>query len=475
MGAGERAYDAVIIGAGPNGLGAAVALARAGCRVIVFEAQPDIGGGARTAQLTLPGFAHDLCSAVHPLAVSSPFFRALPLREHGLEWIHPPAALAHPFDDGTAALLVPSVQATAATLAADAAAYERRIGALLPRWPELLPDLLGPPRWPRHPVSLARFGLTALRSGAGLARSWFTGERARALFSGLAAHSMLPLTAPISAAVGIVLALTAHAGGWPIPRGGAGRISAALASYLRTLGGEIVTGHPIVSLTDLPRARTVICDVTPRQLLAIAGERLPERFRRQLAAYRYGMGAYKIDWALDGPVPWSAGECGRAGTIHLGGTLDEIAASEAAAASGRICRRPFVLAAQPSRFDPERAPPGKHTLWAYCHVPHASLADQTAAVEAQIERFAPGFQRMILARCAHAPADLERRNANLVGGDINGGVQDLRQLVLRPTLRWYGTPVDGLYICSASTPPGGGVHGMCGYNAAMRALGSRLL
>lgn len=463
-------YDAVVIGAGPNGLSAAVALARAGCRVVVFEANEEAGGGARSGALTLPGFVHDLCSAVHPLAVASPFLRALPLAEHGLEWIDPPVALAHPCDDGTAAVLARSLDATAASLGPDASAYLRRIGPLCRDWADLLPALLGPPRWPQHPLALARFGLAACRSAVGLAHAWFGGALARGLFAGLAAHSMLALTQPISAAVALVLAVAAHAEGWPIPRGGAGRISAALQRYLAALGGELVTGHPVRSLDALPPTRAVVFDLTPRQLLAIAADRLPARYRHRLARYRYGMAAFKMDWALDGPVPWRAPDCARAGTVHLGGTLDEIAASEADAAAGRVSSRPFVLAAQPSLFDASRAPQGMHTLWAYCHVPHRSAADQRAAIESQIERFAPGFTRRILARSVRTPADLERDNANLVGGDINGGVLDLGQLIRRPTLRWYRTPAAGLYLCSASTPPGGGVHGMCGYHGARCVL-----
>lgn len=465
-----RAYDAVVVGAGPNGLAAAIVLARAGRSVLVREANETIGGGARSAELTLPGFIHDICSAVHPLAAGSPFFRTLPLAEHGLEWVFPPAPLAHPFDDGTAAVLERSVEATAATLGADAGAYRKLMGRLAADWPLLENALLGPPKWPRHPLALARFGLRALRPARRLAEGWFKGARARALFAGLAAHSFLPLEKVPSAAFGLVLGITGHAIGWPVPRGGAQRIADALASYFRSLGGEIETGARVGSIDELPPARAVLCDVTPRQLVCIAGHRLPSGYRRKLGRYAYGPAVYKIDWALDGPVPWRAKECARAGTVHLGGTSEEVAASERAAWRGEHAEKPFVLVAQPSLFDSERAPAGKHTLWAYCHVPFGSDVDMTERIERQVERFAPGFRDRVLARRVMSPADLERHNANLVGGDINGGAQTLRQLFTRPTRSLYSTPLKGLYICSSSTPPGGGVHGMCGHAAALRAL-----
>jgi phytoene dehydrogenase-like protein len=466
----ERRYDAIIIGSGPNGLSAAITLARAGWSVLAFEANATVGGGSRSDELTLPGFVHDVCSAVHPLALASPFFRTLPLDRHGLEWIHPPAPLAHPFDGGSAATLERSVEETARTLGVDADAWRELMAPLVGDWGRLEGDLLGPPRWPRHPSALARFGLRALRSARGLAESLFRGSRARALFAGLSAHSMLPLDKPASAAFGLVLGVAGHAVGWPIPRGGAQKISDALVSYLRSLGGEIVTEARVGSIDELPSARAVLCDVTPRQLLRMAGHRLPNGFRRSLERYRYGPGAYKIDWALDGPVPWRAAECLRACTVHLGDEMEEIAASESAAWRGEIAERPFVLLAQPSLFDPSRAPDGKHTLWAYCHTPNGSAHSMTERIENQIERFAPGFRDRVLARRVTPPAELERRNANLVGGDISGGAQDLRQLFLRPTLRLYSTPVKGLYICSSSTPPGGGVHGMCGHFAARAVL-----
>jgi phytoene dehydrogenase-like protein len=466
----ERAYDAVVIGAGPNGLAAAIVLAQAGRSVVVFEAEPEPGGGARSAELTLPGFIHDLCSAVHPLAFASPFFRALPLADFGLEWIEPPAPVAHPLEDGSAVVLERSLDATAAALGGDGEAYRKLFAPLTRNWDRLLPDFLSPPRFPNHPVAMSAFGVRALRSARALAEKHFRGAKARALFAGLAAHSMLPLENSLSAGFGLVLGAAGHAVGWPVPRGGAQKIADALAAHLRSLGGEIVTGRRIESLDELPESLAVLCDVTPRQLLKIAGKTLPDDFRARLARYRYGMGVFKVDWALGAPIPWRSEACRRAGTVHIGGTLEEIADSERAAWEGRSCARPFVLLAQPSLFDAARAPAGKHTVWTYCHVPHGSTEDMTDKIAAQIERFAPGFGARVLARRSHAPADLERRNANLVGGDINGGAATLRQFFLRPTARLYATPVKGLYLCSASTPPGGGVHGMCGYFAAKRTL-----
>lgn len=465
-----RSYEAIVIGSGPNGLAAAITLARARLSVLVCEAAKTIGGGTRSAELTLPGFVHDICSAVHPLALASPFFHTLPLAEHGLQWIHPTAPVAHPLDDETAVVVERSVEATAETLGRDGVAYRKLMGRLVADWNKLVPALLGPLRLPRHPLALARFGLPALRSAYQLAQARFEGERARALFAGMAGHSMLPLERRPSAAFGLVLGVTAHAVGWPVPGGGSQQIAEALASYLRSLGGEIITESPVESVDELPPARAVLCDVTPRQLLRIAGHRFSPNYRRQLERYRYGPGAYKVDWALDGPIPWKATECGRAATVHLGGSLEEIAASERAAWQGEWAENPFVLLAQPSLFDPTRAPPGKHTAWAYCHVPNGSGFNMTEVIENQVERFAPGFRRRVLARHVMPPAELERHNANLVGGDINGGVQDLSQLFLRPTRRLYLTSARGLYICSSSTPPGGGVHGMCGYFAAQAAL-----
>ena len=463
-------YDAVIIGSGPNGLAAAVTLAQAGRSVLVLEANRSIGGGARSAELTLPGFVHDICSAVHPLALASPFFRPLPLARHGLDWIEPPAAVAHPFDDGTAVVVERSIESTAAQLGPDEYAYREWMTSLTADWAKIAPAILAPPGYPQHPAAVARFARWALRAAAGLARSRFKGERARALFAGMAAHSMLPLERMPSAAFGLVLGTLAHVVGWPITRGGSQSIANALGSYLRSLGGEIVTNTPVQNVDDLPPARAILCDVTPHQLIAIAGHRFTSGFRRRLTKYRYGPGAYKVDWALDGPIPWKAGECRRAATVHLGATLEEIASSERAAWQGGRPERPFVLLTQPSLFDAARAPQGMHTAWAYCHVPHGSSQDMTGEIETQVERFAPGFRRQVLARSVMPPAKLERHNANLVGGDINGGVQDLKQILFRPTRRFYSTGVKGLYICSASTPPGGGVHGMCGYHAAAEAL-----
>jgi phytoene dehydrogenase-like protein len=467
-----RTYDAVVVGSGPNGLAAAITLARAGHTVLVIEARDTIGGGMRTAELTLPGFWHDVCSAIHPLGVASPFFRTLPLAEHDVAWITPPAAVAHPFDDGTAALLERSVAATADTLGQDAVAYQRLMTPLVEDWDAIADSVLGPLRLPRHPLALARFGLRAMRSARGLAEGVFTGARARGFFAGLAAHAIMPLDKMPTAAFGLMLGILGHVGGWPLPRGGSQQLANAMATYLRTLGGEVVTGTPVASIDELPPTRAILLDVTPRQVLRLAGHRLPAGYRRQLTRYRYGAGVFKVDWALDGPIPWKATACQRTATVHLGGTLPEIAASEQAACTGTPAEAPYVIVAQQSLFDPTRAPAGKHTAWAYCHVPHGSTYDMTARIEAQIERFAPGFCDRILARHLMTPSTFEQYNANYVGGDINGGVQDLRQLFTRPTLRLvpYATPVKGLYICSSSTPPGGGVHGMCGYFAARTAL-----
>jgi phytoene dehydrogenase-like protein len=466
-------YDAVVVGAGPNGLAAAITLAQAGLSVLVLEVAETVGGGARSAELTLPSFIHDVCSAVHPLGAGSPFFRMLPLAEYGLEWIQPAAPLAHPFDDGTAAVLERSVEATGKTLGRDAVAYRKLMAPLVAGWDKLAVDLLGPLRLPpRHPLALARFGWHAIPSARHLAERLFEGERARALFAGMAAHSMLPLDQPPTAAFGLVIGILGHAVGWPLPRGGSQRIGDALACYLRSLGGEVVTGVRVESLDELPLARAVLCDVTPRQLLHIAGHHLPSGYRRKLAGYRYGPGVFKVDWALDGPIPWQAAECTRAGTLHLGGTLEEMAAAERLVWQGAHPEKPYVLVVQPSLFDATRAPEGKHTAWAYCHVPHTSTFDMTERIEAQIERFAPGFRDLILARSVKSAVEMEQYNPNYIGGDINGGVQDLGQLFTRPVFRLvpYSTPVKGLYICSSSTPPGGGVHGMCGYFAARAAL-----
>jgi phytoene dehydrogenase-like protein len=470
----RNTYDAIIVGSGPNGLAAAITLARAGRSVCVYEAGDMVGGGARSAALTLPGFIHDICSAIHPLGMASPFFRALPLAEHGLEWIQPPAALAHPFDDGTAVLLERAVETTGHMLGEDAAAYRQLMAPLVARWSKLEGCLLGPLRPPRHPLALLYFGLRAMRSAYGLAEGRFSGERARGFFAGLAAHAIMPLEHLPTAAFGLLLGVLGHVVGWPFPHGGAQNISNALAAYLCTLGGEIVTGATIARLDALPAARAVLLDVTPKQVLQIAGNRLPAGYRRRLERYRYGPAAFKVDWALDGPIPWRASACTRAATVHLGGTLVEIALSERAAWKGEQAERPFVLVAQPSLFDPTRAPLGMHVAWAYCHVPNGATFDMTERIERQIERFAPGFRDRVLARSVLPPHALEHYNPNYVGGDINGGVQDLWQLFTRPAWRLvpYATPAQGLYICSSSTPPGGGVHGMCGYFAARAALRS---
>ena len=469
--------DATVVGAGPNGLSAAIAIAQTGRSVLVVEGRDTVGGGARSAELTLPGFLHDVCSAVHPLAAGSPFFSTLPLSEHGLEWVHPPAPLAHPLDDGTAVMMERSVDDTADGLGSDAASYTKLFGPLVGDWDKLSSDVMRPLRLPRHPLVTARFGLLGLRSALSVARSHFEDERARALFAGIAAHSVLPLERPVSAAVGLVLGASGHAVGWPMPRGGAQRIADALASHLTSLGGQIETGVTVKRLEDVPDASVTLLDVTPRQVVKIAGDRLPDRYRRRLEAYRYGPAAFKVDWALDGPVPWSAPECARAGTVHLGGTMREIAQSEREVWNGRHPERPFVLLAQPSLFDPSRAPEGRHTAWAYCHVPNGSDFDMTDRVESQVERFAPGFRERILARSVRPPSALEEYNPNFVGGDIGGGVQDLGQLFSRPArmLDPYSVPSTDMFICSSSTPPGGGVHGMCGYfaaRAALRRLGS---
>jgi phytoene dehydrogenase-like protein len=463
--------DAIVIGSGPNGLAAAIAIARAGRKVLVLEAEPTIGGGVRSAELTLPGFVHDVCSAAHPLAVASPFFRTLPLDAHGLRWIAPPVMLAHPLDDGTAAAIVRSVEETASALGADGRAYRRLFGAIVDAWPRLEASVLGPPlRIPAHPVALARFGLKAIQPAERLARRSFTTDGARALVAGIAAHGMIPLDRRPTAAFALVLGAMAHVAGWVMPKGGAQSLTDALASYFRSLGGEIATGQRVASIDDLPQARAVLCDLSPRPLLQIAGHRFPDWYRRQLEAYRYGQGVFKVDWALEAPIPWRAPPCARAGTVHVGGTLDDIARAEADVWRGRAPERPFVLLTQPSLFDPTRAPADRQTAWAYCHVPRGSQDDMLARIEQQIERFAPGFRDRILARSVLRPADIERRNANYVGGDIGAGISDIPQLVARPTRLTYATPVRGLYICSASTPPGVGVHGMCGYHAAHCAL-----
>jgi phytoene dehydrogenase-like protein len=466
----------VVVGSGPNGLAAAITLARAGRRVLVREAAETLGGGVRSAELTLPGFVHDVCSSIFPFVPGSPFMRSVGLAERGLELVEPPAPVAHPFDDGTAILVERSLEDTAAGLGDDAEAYRRLLGPICAAWEDLEEALLGPlVAVPRHPVELARFGLSATRSAAGLARTVFATERARALFAGCAAHSIAPLERMPTAAFGLILLATAHLFGWPFPRGGSQRIADALVSVLHELDGDVVTGAA-VDLLDEIDAPTVVCDVVPRELLRLAGDRLPGGYARRLARFPHGPGAFKVDFALDGPIPWRAPECARAGTVHLGGSLADIAASERAPWEGRHAERPFVLLAQHSLFDDERAPAGKHTAWAYCHVPNGSSYDMTERIEAQIERFAPGFRDVVAGRSVMPPAELERRNRNLVGGDLNAGAVTLWRLLARPVLSSspYRTPGRGLYLCSASTPPGGGVHGMCGYLAARAALSDAL-
>jgi phytoene dehydrogenase-like protein len=472
----HNTYDAVVVGAGPNGLAAAIELARHGRSVAVLEGEETVGGGTRSAEITLPGFIHDLGSAIHPLGYASPFFKALPLEEHGLGWVHPPAPLAHPFDDDTAVVLERSVEATGAALGPDARAYERLMRGIAEDTDRIAGYFVGSPRLIRHPLALTTSGLRALRSARHLAEKLFEGEKARGLFAGNAAHSFLPLERRPSAMFGLLLGTLGHAFGWPFPRGGSQKIADALASYLRSLGGEIFTGVRVRSVEEVPRTRAILFDITPLQLLDIAGKHFTERYQNALKGYRYGPGVFKVDFALDGPIPWKAEECRQAATVHLGATLDEISFGEAAPWRGEHPEKPFVLLAQQSLFDQTRAPEGKHTVWTYCHVPNGSTFDMTERIEAQIERFAPGFRDRIVARSAMGPADLERTNANLVGGDIYGGIQDFRQLFTRPVARItpYSTPAKGLYICSSSTPPGGGVHGMCGYFAAHAALSTSL-
>jgi len=465
--------DAIVVGAGPNGLAAAITLARAGRSVRVYEAAPTAGGGTRNAELTLPGFRHDVCSTILPLTIASPFFASIDLAARGVELIHPDAPVAHPLDGGRAAVLERSVAATAAGLGgSDGRAWRRLFGPLVRDSEKLATEILRPVvHRPRYPLVLARFGVAALRSTEGLARGRFRDEAAQALFAGISAHSMLRLDRPLSASYGLVLATYAHAVGWPMVRGGAEAVANALVAELQAAGGELVTGRRLASLDELPPARAVLLDITPRQLVAIGGDRLSPRTRRRAARFRYGPGIFKIDWALDGLVPWAADGPRRAATVHLGGSLDEIAASEADVAAGRHPDRPYVLFVQYAPWDTTRAPAGKATAWAYCHVPAGSPVDMTDRIEAQVERFAPGFRDRILARSTHAPAAMEAYDENYVGGDINGGIGDVRQLVFRPwpSLDPYRVG-EGLYLCSSSTPPGGGVHGMSGMNAARSAL-----
>ncbi|MCM2258759.1 MAG: NAD(P)/FAD-dependent oxidoreductase [Vicinamibacteria bacterium] len=470
-----HARDVVVVGAGPNGLAAAVELAGHGLDVLVLEAADEIGGGTRTAGITLPGFRHDLCSAIHPLAVASPFFRSLPLHQHGLEWVFPPVDVAHPQLDGPAVLLTRSIDDTARGLGADADAYRRIAEPLAERAERLLPELLDHVlHWPRHPLDLARFGLDALRSAVGFARARFREPRTRAHWAGLAGHAVLPLEAPLTNSFALMFTLLAHTTGFPLARGGSQRIAEALASLLRARGGELRTGVRVESLAELPPARAVLLDLMPRAVARIAGERLPPHFTDALLAYRHGTASFKLDFALDGPVPWKDPACARAGTLHLGATLEEIALAERDAPS-RVALRPYVLVAQHTPFDPSRAPAGAHTLWAYAHVPWASGQDASDAIVGQLERFAPGFRERVMAVAVSGPRELEARNPNLVGGDISGGAMTFPQFPFRPrvALDPWATPDPGLFLCSSATPPGGGVHGMCGFHAARSALRRR--
>lgn len=469
---------AIVVGSGPNGLSAAVALARAGVHVTVFEGADSIGGGTRTEVLTLPGFLHDTGSAVYPLGVASPFFRSLPLAEHGLQWIEPDVPLAHPLEDGDAVGLLHDLDATIDLLGEDGAAWRTMVKPLVDAWPALVGDALAPLlHWPSNPLLLARFGMQALRPAQSLAHSLFKTERARTLFAGLAGHSNVPLSFAASSAPALVLAASAHTTGWAIARGGAQAIAHALASVLLGYGGELHTGHTVTSLQSLSEANAILLDVAPRQLLQLAGEAIPPGKRQRLERFQPSPGICKVDWALSAPVPWTADLCRRAGTVHLGATLGEIAASEQDAWDGRESERPYILMAQQSLFDATRAPAGKHTAWAYCHVPNGSSSDFTSRIEGQIERYAPGFQATVLARSTHNAPEMERWNPNLLGGDVSGGAMTLGQMIRRPTLPPYSTPVPGVFLCSSSTPPGGGVHGMCGYFAAVAAakhMGMRL-
>ncbi len=465
-------YEAIVIGSGPNGLAAAICLAGRGISVLVVEANETIGGGARSAEVTLPGFVHDVCSTIHPLAVASPFFQTLPLEKYGLEFIQPPASLAHPLDDGTAVLLKKSIEETASNLGADVNNYRKLIEPFVEKWNELAPDILAPLRIPNHPFLLANFGLKSFRSARGFTEKYFEGERARAIFGGCAAHSMISLDKLPSAAIGFVLSLLAHSVGWGFPRGGTQKLTDTLAAHYKSLGGVIETNRRVENVDELPPAKVILFDVTPRQILKIAGHRLPSGYKKRLENYKYGAGVFKMDFALCEPIPWTAKDCELAGTVHLSGSFDETAEAEEAVWRGKIAEKPYVLLAQTSLFDSTRAPDGKHTAWAYCHVPNSSKVDMTERIENQIERFAPGFRDCILAKAVMRTADVEKYNANYIGGDIGGGANVLSQLFTRPVARLdpYKIPAKGLYICSSSTPPSGGVHGMCGFHAAQSVL-----
>lgn len=461
--------DAIVIGSGPNGLAAAITLAQKGLSVVVYEAKPTIGGGTRTEELTLPGFLHDVCSSVHPMAASSSFFRQLNFEQFGLRWIEPEIALAHPFENEEPALITGTLDDNLQQFGADASAVRGLIGGVTKSWEIISKQVLDPGQLPTPLLTMARFGWNAIQPVSRTIRRFRT-EKARAVFAGFAAHSILPMERWASSAIGIVLWATCYAVGWPFAAGGSAAIAAALAKSFENLGGTIITDRQITKLAELPKARAILCDITPRQFLVMAGHRVESSERRKLEKFRSGPGVFKLDWALDGPIPWNAAACGRAGTVHLGNTFEEIAKSERAAWAGDHVERPFVLLAQPSLFDPTRAPAGKHTAWAYCHVPFGSTVNMTERIESQIERFATGFRKRILARSVLFPADLERHNPNLAGGDISGGAMDIGQLFFRPTRSRYSTSLPNVFLCSASTPPGPGVHGMCGHLAALRAL-----
>jgi phytoene dehydrogenase-like protein len=468
----KTVYDAVVVGSGPNGLAAAITLARAGRSVLVLEAKSTVGGGMRSAALTLPGFVHDVCSSIHPLGLASPFFKSLALSSFGVEWIHSPVAVAHPLDDGTAVLLERSLDAIADSLEADRSRYLRHFRPLVAGWDDLVADVLGPFRIPQHPFLFARFGMQAGRSIHHFIANGFRTPRARAFLTGLSAHSIMPTRNPGGAAYGLLLGAAGHAVGWPVARGGSHRIAEAMEQCFVASGGEVQTETPVRSLDELPRSRSVLLDVTPHQLVKIAGSRLPTRYRRSLSDFRYGPGVFKLDWALDGPIPWKAAGCGSAATVHLGGTSEEIAAAEDGIWQGQHAEKPFVILGQQSLFDRSLVPAGKQSAWAYCHVPNGSTVDMTDRIEAQVERFAPGFRRLIIGRHTMNTHDMETYNPNYIGGDIAGGRQQPFAILFRPLGRWqpYTTPARGLYLCSASMPPGAGVHGMCGYYAARRVI-----
>lgn len=467
----KKDYDAIVVGSGPNGLAAAITMQQAGLSVLLLEGKNEIGGGLRSAELTLPSFIHDVCSAVHPLAIASPFFESLPLEKFGLQFVNPPIAAAHPFEDGTAAALYNSIEQTAEALGEDKDSYLQLIKPVVKKWPLIKNDVLGPLHFSKHFLSMASFGLKALQSAERLSKRFET-KQAKGLWAGMDAHSMQPLSNATTSAIALVLMTTGHLNGWPIAKGGSDSIANALASYFISLGGKIETNFYVRSLSQLPSSNAVLFDVTPKQLLEIAGEKFSSFYQWQLKRYRYGMGVFKIDWALDAPIPFAAEECKKAGTVHLGNTLEEIAAYENATSKNIHAERPFVLLSQPSLFDASRAPEGKHTAWGYCHVPNGSTADMTDEIEKQVERFAPGFRERIIGRHVMNTAQMEAYNPNYIGGDINGGIIDITQLFTRPALRFspYKTSAKGIYICSSSTPPGGGVHGMCGYHAAKKAL-----